>query len=95
MVGEPAAASTLVALGMITGTWRKSGYSTYNGNCLEAAAFRKSSRSSHNGACAEVGSCAHGVAVRDSKLSSSSPVLTFPAGAWEAFTARLKAGAAL
>jgi hypothetical protein len=70
--------------------WRKSSYSFSNGNCAEVGTFRKSSRSAYNGSCAEIGTCGHGVAVRDSKLASSSPMLTFSADAWGAFIAGLK-----
>ncbi len=93
-------------LQVVNGIFRKSSHSGSNGNCLEAApAWVKSSYSTNNGACvewhrssacaerecAEVAACGHRVAVRDSKLGDRSPVLKFGTGAWEAFTASLKA----
>ena len=64
--------------------WRRSSYSFSNGNCLE---WRKSSFSNPNGECVEV---AAGVQVRDSRLGDASPVLSFPAAAWAAFTGGLR-----
>ncbi|MFG2088604.1 MULTISPECIES: DUF397 domain-containing protein [unclassified Spirillospora] len=57
--------------------------------------WRKSSRSdSSGGACVEVADlrAAASVAVRDSK-DPDGPKLMFGAGAWEAFTGRVKDGA--
>jgi Domain of unknown function (DUF397) len=81
--------------------WRKSSFSHANGNCIEVAASRggarwvKSSLSFSNGQCAEVAAWQEGgtvaVGVRDTKDHGAGPVLTFPAGAWEAFTGQLKA----
>jgi hypothetical protein len=70
--------------------WRKSTASYANGSCVEAAGnWRKSSRSMSNGQCAEVGQDGAVVGVRDSR-DPGGPVLTFGAGAWKAFTARLR-----
>jgi hypothetical protein len=69
--------------------WRTSSHSFSNGNCVEVAAWRKSSRSS-NGDCVEVGQGAAVTGVRDSQ-DRGGPVLTFSAGAWTAFLARLRA----
>jgi hypothetical protein len=55
--------------------------------------WRKSSYSFSNGNCAEAGTCANGVAVRDSK-DPDGPVLTFSGPAWGRFTGALKQGAA-
>jgi Domain of unknown function (DUF397) len=69
--------------------WRKSSYSAANGDCIE---WRTSTYSAYNGACVEAGNGPAVVGVRDSKLGEQSPVLVFGAGAWKAFTERLKAG---
>ncbi|MER6343532.1 DUF397 domain-containing protein [Streptomyces sp. NPDC001595] len=51
----------------------------------------KSSYSQGNGACVEIKSPARAaMAVRDSKVEQG-PVLAFPAGAWNAFVASVKA----
>jgi hypothetical protein len=69
--------------------WRKSSASNFSGNCAEIAAWRKSSRSNGTN-CAEVGQAEIPViGVRDSKLEHS-PVLAFPAAAWERFTAPIR-----
>ena len=77
--------------------WRKSTYSFANGNCVEAglqgARWRTSTRSAGNGACIEAGQGPGIVAVRDTKLGRS-PVLTFSADTWAAFTSAVKAGEA-
>lgn len=53
--------------------------------------WTKSSYSTGNGACVEVKSpTAAALAVRDSKVSEG-PVLVFPAAAWNAFVASVKA----
>jgi hypothetical protein len=81
--------------------WRKSSFSAYSGSCIEVAASRdrafwvKSSLSFSNGQCAEVAAWQEGsgpvvVGVRDTKDRGAGPVLTFPAGAWAAFTAEVK-----
>ncbi|GAB2870755.1 DUF397 domain-containing protein [Streptomyces deserti] len=77
-------------------TWYKSSYSGGTGdNCLEIARWRKSTYSRGSGGdCLEV---ADGhpalVPVRDSKNPHGSK-LVFRAGAWAAFVANLKDGAA-
>jgi hypothetical protein len=75
--------------------WRKSSYSTNNGNCVEVAAsvaWRKSSYSSHNGNCVEVARSLPGVvAVRDSK-DADGPALMFAADQWRAFVSGVRAG---
>jgi Domain of unknown function (DUF397) len=61
------------------------------GNC--AVTWRKSSYSGNNGGqCVEVGNAAHLIAVRDSK-NPEGLRLAFGRAAWEAFAAKLKAGA--
>ncbi|MFC3572974.1 DUF397 domain-containing protein [Streptomyces yaanensis] len=53
--------------------------------------WTKSSYSAGNGACVEVKSpTTEALAVRDSKVPEG-PVLAFPAGAWNAFVASVKA----
>ncbi|MEU6068626.1 MULTISPECIES: DUF397 domain-containing protein [Streptomyces] len=53
--------------------------------------WTKSSYSAGNGACVEVKSAAAvDLAVRDSKVAEG-PVLAFPADAWNAFVASVKA----
>ena len=55
--------------------------------------WRKSSYSGSSGGCVEACSGEAVIAVRDTKLAASSPVLVFASEAWEAFTASLKAPA--
>jgi len=56
-------------------------------------AWRKSSYSGNNGGdCVEVGNADHLIAVRDSKAVDEAR-LGFGRAAWEAFAARVKAGA--
>jgi hypothetical protein len=72
--------------------WRKSSYSSGNGQCVEVAVtWRKSSYSSANGACVEVAGAGTVVAVRDSK-DRQGPALVFSAAAWQDFTAMVKIG---
>ena len=94
-------------MGSLEPAWRKSSRSYANGNCAEVACWRKSSfcasgecaeigawrRASlcNGGACVEAGSGDAVVGVRDSQLGDASPVLVFSGGAWERFTAALKA----
>ena len=73
------------------GSWRTASYSMNHGNCLEAGNFRTSSRCGAS-ECLEAGNCAHGVAVRDTVLAPSSPVLFFSAGEWKRFVGRVKDG---
>jgi hypothetical protein len=54
------------------------------------ATWTKSSYSAGNGACVEVKSPTATLAVRDSKVHAG-PVLSFPAEAWNAFVASVKA----
>jgi hypothetical protein len=60
---------------------------------MTAVAWRTSSYSGSNGGtCVEVGTAGPAVAIRDSNYPDG-PLLTFPAGTWQAFTAQLKASA--
>jgi Domain of unknown function (DUF397) len=72
----------------VTGGWRKSSRSMNAGDCVEVGGWRKSARSA-GGNCVEVGTAPALVGVRDTKLADS-PMLTFTASAWAAFTAKLK-----
>ena len=67
--------------------WFKSSYSgSQGGQCVEVAMeWRKSSYSgSQGGDCVEVAASPDTIHVRDSK-DTTSPVLTFPAAAWDTF----------
>jgi hypothetical protein len=70
---------------------RKSSYSGNNGgNCVEVAAWRKSTKSGNSGNCVEASAARTGrVLVRDT-ANREGAVLAVPAGAWQAFTDRLK-----
>lgn len=68
--------------------WRKSSFSSYNGNCVEVGGdYRKSSRSMANGNCVEAGNGPGAVLVRDT-ADRDGNVLALSADAWSAFTAR-------
>jgi hypothetical protein len=75
--------------------WRKSGYSSGDGACVEVAYlgahWRKSSRSGGNGACVEVAHLPEAVAVRDSK-NPGGPKLIFTRQAWATFVESAKSG---
>ena len=72
--------------------WRKSSWSTYNGNCVAVAAeWRKAPARSAHGNCVETASCACGARVRDSK-DPDGPVLAFSRAEWTGFTTAIKAG---
>lgn len=58
---------------------------------MAGAMWRKSSYSSGNGQCVETAFLGEVVPVRDSK-NPDGPALVFPAGAWSAFVAGIKAG---
>ena len=77
---------------MTSTPWRKSSYSTNEGdNCVEVATWRKASYSGTNGgACVEAGVADRGrVLVRDT-ANRDGAVLDLPADAWDRFTASLK-----
>ena len=58
---------------------------------LNSATWRKSTYSGGNGGgCVEVGAVAGVIAVRDTKLPGTSPVLSFAPDAWRAFAADVK-----
>ncbi|MFI1918660.1 DUF397 domain-containing protein [Nocardia sp. NPDC020380] len=60
---------------------------------LSAAEWFKSSRSSSGGECVEAAHLRGGrVAVRDSKLGESGPVLVFDGPAWDCFTHAVATG---
>jgi len=52
--------------------------------------WRKPRRSFANGNCVEAGDGPRGVAVRDTRLGGTSPVLAFTPAAWREFTSRLR-----
>ncbi|RLK60569.1 DUF397 domain-containing protein [Actinokineospora cianjurensis] len=69
--------------------WRKSSFSSGNGECVEVAyVWRKSSASSANGQCVEVAFAAERVAVRDSK-NPNGPIVILPARSLTALVASL------
>jgi uncharacterized protein DUF397 len=77
---------------MTSAAWRKSSYSTNEGdNCVEVASWRKTSHSGNGGAdCVEAGVAARGhVLIRDT-TNRDGAVLDIPAEAWDRFTAALK-----
>ncbi|MEU5848911.1 DUF397 domain-containing protein [Saccharopolyspora shandongensis] len=78
--------------------WRKSSYSTNNGDCVEIAFvtaevpdWRKSTYSANNGACVEVALADEVVGARDSK-NPGGPELWFRGARWGRFVADVKAG---
>ena len=64
-----------------------------NGMTPEDGNWRKSSRSVGGGACLEAANGPAAVLIRDS-TDRTGPVLVLGLGAWKAFTAALRAGAA-
>ena len=58
----------------------------------EGTDWRKASYSVNNGACAEAASAGGTVMVRDS-ADPSSPVISYPASAWQHFLAAVKSPA--
>jgi len=79
-------------LDSMTGSpWRKSSYSSSNGDaCVEVAAWRKATYSSGNGTnCVEVGQAASAVSVRDTK-DRDGFTLSLDAEAWARFAGSLK-----
>jgi hypothetical protein len=72
--------------------WRKSSFSTGNGECVEVGtSWRKSAHSGSDGNCVEVGTAAPCVCIRDTKQNGEGPVLHVPAGAWQAFLTEIRA----
>jgi hypothetical protein len=79
---------------MNDGPWRKSSYSSGNGNgtnCVEVATWRKATYSSSNGTnCVEAGVAEPGrVLVRDT-TNRDGGTLTFTAEVWLSFTDSLR-----
>ena len=77
---------------MTSTPWRKSSYSTNEGdNCVEVATWRRTSYSGNNGGeCVEAGVAERGrVQVRDT-ANRDGAVLDVPADAWERFTGSFK-----
>jgi hypothetical protein len=78
--------------------WRKSTF-PISGECVEVCGppaeagedWRKASPSVNNGQCLEAGNGNGAVLVRDT-ADRSGPFLSFPAGAWAAFTAGITGG---
>jgi hypothetical protein len=72
--------------------WRKSRYSSAQGNCVEVAgSWRKSRYSADQGNCVEAAHGESGIVVRDSK-DPDGPALRFVAAEWTVFTSGVKAG---
>lgn len=75
----------------VTGLWRTSSYSGYNGDCVQVA-FRKSRHSTANGDCVEVGNGQAGcgmVHIRDSKNPDDGN-LSFTRAEWAAFLGEIR-----
>ncbi|WP_132875924.1 DUF397 domain-containing protein [Tamaricihabitans halophyticus] len=68
-------------------SWRKSSYSSHNGDCVEVG-WRKSSYSSTNGDCVEVAVQPAFVHLRDSKAPEAGS-LTLHTDGWHAFLGAL------
>jgi hypothetical protein len=69
--------------------WRKSSYSSANGECVEVAfIWRKSSYSGGNGNCVEVATADGLIAMRDSKTPTA-PALLLTQGQFTAFLGAL------
>ncbi|GAA1988982.1 DUF397 domain-containing protein [Amycolatopsis minnesotensis] len=68
-------------------TWRKSSYSTTNGDCIEVG-WRTSSYSTGGSDCVEVGRGQRAVLVRDTK-NRSGGTLDFPAAQWRSLLTHL------
>jgi hypothetical protein len=79
--------------------WRKSSYSDNGGTaCVEVGAipWRKSTHSNNGGGdCIEAGHVPGAVLIRDTKDNGAGPVLRVSAESWRAFTAAVRAGAAV
>jgi len=73
--------------------WRKSTDSHVNGNCAEITAFR-TAMASEAGNCVEAGNGSSVIGIRDTQEASHPYRVTLevPAGAWGAFTSRIKEG---
>jgi hypothetical protein len=73
--------------------WRKSSYSSANGQCVEVAhvpaQWRKSSYSSGSGPCVEVAHLPEAIAVRDSK-DPAGPKLIFTTVDWRTFVSSVQ-----
>ena len=73
-------------------SWRRSSWSTYNGNCVDVAAdWRKAQASVGNGACLEAAPGGGAVWVRDSK-DPGGPILGFTRQQFADFLDGCKAG---
>lgn len=75
---------------VLSATFTKSSKSLNTANCLEAR--WKSANDCGNGTCVEGRTHDGMVQIRDSKLGTTSPVLSFSPTAWQEFTDGIKAG---